>query len=257
MTINGCSSSLVNTKTDAIKAGFQSQLIQTEDFELFAFVKNDDINANKMVVYIEGDGHAWARRNVLSSDPTPRNPLSLKLAINDPGSFVLYLARPCQYLQKTKLADCSPRYWSTHRYSGSVVESINGAITKTKFQTSASSIEIIGYSGGGVIAMLVASMRDDVNRIITIAANIDHASWSEWHGVTQLDSSLTPMNILAKLQGIQQLHLWGGKDKIVPFKTQTSFIESSEKNTLFKYKLISGFTHECCWVEQWQEILQP
>lgn len=261
LSISGCvnrvSSLLINVKTEAINAGFQSQLIQTENFDLFAFVKNDDANANKMVVYIEGDGHAWARRNVLSSDPTPRNPLSLKLAISDPGSLILYLARPCQYLQKTKLVYCPPKYWSTHRYSSVVVESINEAITKIKSNTTASTIEIIGFSGGGVIAMLVASLRSDISRIVTVASNIDHETWSEWHGVSPLENSLTPINFLAELQGINQLHLWGGEDKVVPFNTQTSFVKSSEKNRLFKYKIIPDFTHDCCWVDQWRELLRP
>ena len=43
-----------------------------------------------MVVYVEGNGHAWKRRKVLSSYPTPRNPLSLHLAINESGISVPY-----------------------------------------------------------------------------------------------------------------------------------------------------------------------
>ncbi|MCZ6803020.1 MAG: alpha/beta hydrolase [Proteobacteria bacterium] len=210
-----------------------------------------------MVVYIEGDGYAWRRKNRLSADPTPRNPISLKLATRDPGPHVVYLARPCQYPDEVQLNQCSSIYWSSHRYSKEVVDSINEALTKTKAQTRASTVEIIAYSGGGVIAMLVASQRDDVFRVVTLASNIDHESWSEWHGVSPLDGSLTPMNFIAQLQGINQLHLWGGKDEIVPFKSQTKFIESSEKNKRFKYKIIPGFTHDCCWVDQWQELLRP
>jgi hypothetical protein len=256
LTVYGCSSSLVNIKTDAHTAGFQSQLIPTDKFDLFAFIKNDDVNADKLVVYIEGDGHAWTRRNVLSSDPTPENPVSLKLAINDPRPLILYLARPCQYLPKTKLVDCPSRFWSTHRYSTSVVDSINEAITKIKSQSSVSSIELIGYSGGGVIAMLVASLRNDISRIVTVASNIDHESWSAWHGVSRLEGSLKPMNILMQLQDISQLHLWGDKDKVVPFKTQKLFVENSGVSKLFNYMVIPNFTHDCCWVDQWQETLR-
>jgi len=256
--LNGCvTSSLVKTKTNAELAGFQGQLIKTESFDLFAFFKNEDINAKKLVVYIEGDGHAWKRRAVLSSDPTPKNPLSLKLAINDPRALVLYLGRPCQYLEKSKLESCSSKYWSSHRYSENVIESMSEAITKIKSQTSATSIDIIGFSGGGVIAMLVAAQRDDIHKIITVAANIDHESWSEWHGISKLSGSQTPLNYLAELKGIKQQHFWGSKDEVVPYETQLLFIENSKNNAAFKYKVVPDFTHDCCWLEQWSDLMSP
>lgn len=257
MGLPACSSILVSTKTKAHAAGFSSQIIPTKNFNLFAFVKTENINVDKLVVYIEGDGRAWDRKNILSSDPTPQDPVSLKLAINDPRSFVLYLARPCQFLSKTNLEKCSSKYWSTYRYSNAVVESINEAISITKLQSKASSIEVIGFSGGGVVAMLVASLRNDVSRIVTVAANIDHEAWSQWHGVTQLEGSLIPMENLSALQDISQLHLWGSKDKIVPFETQESFLEKSALFESFTYKVMPNFTHHCCWVDQWREILRP
>jgi hypothetical protein len=241
---------------DAELAGFQGQRIETENFDLFAFLKNEDINATKLVVYIEGDGHAWKRRKVLSDDPTPNNPLSLKLAINDPRSLVLYLARPCQYLEKSKLEACSSKYWSSHRYSKKVIKSMSEAITKIKSQTSATSIEIIGFSGGGVVAILIAAWRDNVSKVITVAANIDHVSWSDWHGVSKLNGSLTPLDYLVELEGINQQHYWGSKDEIVPYKTQSSFVENFKNQPLFKYKVMPEFTHNCCWLENWQDLLQ-
>jgi dienelactone hydrolase len=253
--INGCvTSSLIETKTEAVKAGFQQQQIQTELFSLTAFIKIKDVAANKIVIYIEGDGQAWKRKNKLSDDPTPGNPIGLKLAVNDVAPNVVYLARPCQYLKKERLKECSTKYWSSHRYAEEVIDAMSETITKIKSRIEATSIEIIGFSGGGVIAMLIASFRHDVSKIVTIAANIDHESWSEWHGVSKLNGSLTPLNYLAGLEGVNQLHFWGGKDKIVPYKTQLSFIASFEKNALFKYKIIPDFNHDCCWVEHWQDI---
>ena len=48
-------------------------------------------------VYIEGDGYAWATTTDPSDDPTPINPLALRLAAVDDAPNVLYLARPCQF----------------------------------------------------------------------------------------------------------------------------------------------------------------
>jgi len=258
LSINGCStSSLIETTTEAVKAGFKNQLIQTEDFDLFAYVKINKVITNKIVIYIEGDGHAWERKNSLSDNPTPRKPIALELAVIDPGPNVAYLARPCQYLNKEQLKKCSTKYWSSHRYAREVVDAMSEAITKIKTQSKATNIELIGYSGGGVIAMLVAASRNDVSKITTIAANIDHEAWSDWHGVSKLSGSLTPLSYLTELEGIRQQHFWGGQDKVVPEKTQLSFIARSEKNTLFSYKIIPDFSHDCCWVEHWQDILQP
>jgi hypothetical protein len=255
--VSGCvTSPIKEAEKDAFKSGFQNQSITTKDFDLFAFLKHHDADASEMVVYIEGDGIAWKRRNTISSDPTPKNPISLKLAINDSRPLVLYLARPCQYLDKSKLEDCAPIYWSSHRYSKTVVESISEAITKVKSETRASTIEIIGYSGGGVIAMLVASFRNDVTSVITVASNLDHESWTEWHGVSKLVGSLKPYNYLAELEGVNQQHFWGGKDKIVPYDTQLSFIEKSKNNNFFKYKVMPDYSHDCCWAEHWRDILR-
>ncbi len=256
--LNGCAtSSLVETKTKAVKSGFHHQQIQTGLFALSAFIKIQNTTANKIVIYIEGDGHAWKRKNKLSDDPTPRNPISLKLAISDVEPNVVYLARPCQYLDKEQLKKCSTKYWASHRYAEEVIAATSEAITKIKAQTKVANIELVGYSGGGVIAMLIATARNDVSKITTIAANIDHESWSEWHGVSKLNGSLTPLNYLTELEGINQQHYWGDKDKIVPYQSQLSFIASSKNNSFFKYKIISDFNHDCCWVEHWQGILLP
>ncbi len=258
LTITGCAtSSLVETRAKAVKAGFHHQQIQTEYFALSTFIKIKDVAANRIVIYIEGDGRAWKRKNKLSDDPTPINPVSLKLAISDANPNVVYLARPCQYLDKEQLKECSTKYWSSHRYAEEVVAAMSEAITKIKAQAKVANIELVGYSGGGVIAMLIASVRNDVSKITTIAANIDHESWSEWHGVSKLNGSLTPLNYLTELESINQQHYWGDKDKIVPYQSQLSFIARYKKNKLFKYKIIPDFNHDCCWAEHWKGILQP
>ncbi len=138
-----------------------------------------------------------------------------------------------------------------------VVDSINQAITDIKSSNNASKIELVGFSGGGVIAMLIAAIRDDVSKIITIASNIDHVSWSKYHNVSLLEGSLNPIYFINDLKNIQQLHLWGEKDGLVPVKTQTAFINSMEKNKLFEYRILPEFTHTCCWDDYWADTFRP
>ena len=102
------------------------QKIATDDFLLTTYQRFDATSDNKqMVVYIEGDGMAWISRDQLSSNPTPVQPIALKLASIDTNANVLYVARPCQYLWPQKMNRCSSRYWSDKRGSEEVISSIN------------------------------------------------------------------------------------------------------------------------------------
>jgi len=245
-------------KADSIaqKSQLIKSIIKTDKFDLISFHNKQNLENNLLIIYIEGDGNSWKSKYRISEDPTPENPVALKLAAIDPRPNVFYLARPCQYLDKTGLQKCSPIYWSSHRYSIDVVNAINQAISSIKSSNNASKIELVGFSGGGVLAMLVAAIRDDVSKIITIASNIDHVPWSKYHNVSLLEGSLNPVDFINDLKNIQQLHLWGEKDRLVPVKTQATFINSLEKNKLFEYRILPEFTHTCCWGDYWADALR-
>src|SRR5690349_24833459 len=61
---------------------FEKQLIKTNHFTLTSFQKFSDANTkgHSITIYIEGDGRTWITRSHLSNNPTPKNPLALKLA---------------------------------------------------------------------------------------------------------------------------------------------------------------------------------
>lgn len=239
----------------AQKSQLIKSIIKTDKFDLTSFHNKSNSENDVLIIYIEGDGHAWKSKYRISENPTPENPVALKLAAIDPRPNVFYLARPCQYLNKIKLQKCSSMYWSSHRYSIDVVSAINQAMSKIKAGNNYSKIELIGFSGGGVIAMLVAALRDDVSKIITIASNIDHVAWSKHHAVSLLEASLNPIDFIDDLKNIKQLHLWGKKDKVVPVKTQMRLIKGFEKNRLFEYKVLPDYTHTCCWEDYWTHAL--
>src|SRR5690606_5057486 len=50
-----------------------------------------------LTVFIGGDGMVWAN-GLPPVDPTPRDPLVLRMALAHPYGAAAYLARPCQYL---------------------------------------------------------------------------------------------------------------------------------------------------------------
>ncbi len=203
---------------------------------------------NPLTVYIEGDGFSWKNRYTLSADPTPKKSVSLQLAFHDSSPNVLYLARPCQYTGSSG-SGCHPGYWSTHRYSSEIVDSMNMAITQIKERINAKSVRLVGISGGGVIAALITLLRKDVAGLITIGANLDHKAWTTYHRVTPLDGSLNPADFAVQIQSVPQVHFVGGKDKIVPESVVRSYQEKMTRPNLTEIIIIPEYDHCCCWVE--------
>jgi hypothetical protein len=50
---------------------------------------------------------------------------------------------------------------------------------------------------------------------------------------------------------IRQLHLIGDQDARVPLASLTAYLARNPKATL---RILRGFDHHCCWVEQWPDI---
>lgn len=167
-------------------------------------------------IMIEGDGRAWLNMREPSRDPTPVDAVGWRLAQNISRAKVLYLARPCQFLSSVELQACSVDDWTNARFSEKWVGRLNVAIDDAKRTTHARQIVIAGYSGGGVMAALIAARRDDVAMLITIAAPLDHAAWTAHHGVAPLTGSLTVLSVRERLMHLPQVHVTGAEDKVVP-----------------------------------------
>lgn len=236
----------------AEQSGFTRKIIPGGLFSLTTFRKQTGQDLALLVIYIEGDGLAFRRKGLLSSDPTPHSMLTLALAEKDPRPSVMYIARPCQYLPDDALKTCDPKYWSTHRYSEDVIAAIDGAINHAA--SGYKSIALIGYSGGGTIAALIAARRSDVAWLVTIAANLDHKSWTHLHQITPLSGSLNAADFAESMQYVRQLHLTGERDKVVPFEVTQAFLNRMTNHSRVTVKTVPKFDHECCWARDWPEL---
>jgi hypothetical protein len=231
--------------------GWQPVQFQSGGFRLFGFIKIG--GGDKILrVYIEGDGFAWKSPYTVSADPTPRNPMGLRLAVRDQGTNVLYLGRPCQYTGSGDVA-CDPGYWSVRRYAPEIVSALSSAIDQAKQMVQASSVGLAGFSGGGVIAALLAAQRNDAVWLTTIAANLDHQAWAAHHGVTPLNGSLNPADLAQALQSVPQIHFIGGKDEKVPESVVRSYVSRMTDPGLTEIRIIPEYDHQCCWAEDWQQ----
>jgi len=251
---SGCSTlSLFESRRElanslASRAGFTQELVKANPFVITTYHRIN--NAGKEgTVYIEGDGLAWLSRSRLSPNPTPKDPISLKLAAKDLSENVIYLARPCQYTPVDLNPICrDSEFWSGKRFSEEVVSSLNLTLNALKERNNVSGFHLVGYSGGGAVAVLIASRRTDVLSLSTIAGNLDPTAVNEYHNVTPLQGSLDPMDVAARLRNLPQHHFVGEDDKIVPPFISENFIEKMGKNSSAERTVMKGYTHKKGWV---------
>jgi len=202
-------------------------------------------------VYFEGDGSPWLQRQVVAADPTPRNPLALKLMAQDNQPSV-YIGRPC-YFGFSRSESCNPLLWTHQRYAQVIVDSLVEVANNIIIEQEPERVMLIGYSGGGVLVMLVADNVLQIDSIVTIAANLDIDAWAILHDYSVLEGSLNPATQPPLRSEIKQWHLVGKEDKNVPPELVQEVINKQVGTT----KLISldGFDHICCWLEQWPKTL--
>ncbi len=255
----GCASirsRIANADNLASKAGMTRQVISTNDFNLLSFSRSSPTKSNDLHIYLEGDGYAVNGAGRASSDPTPKNPVGLKLAALDKKANVVYLARPCQFDPDATGSLCSPKYWTTHKYSKKIVKQINGTISALVKKYKAEKITLIGFSGGGTIAALIAAHRNDVKKLITVAGNLDHARHTQLLRLTPLHGSLNPPDYAGQLANIEQVHFIGQKDTVIPKSISMSYKNKiNADDRLIQIVQIKGAGHGCCWEKVWQDLL--
>ena len=201
-------------------------------------------------VYIEGDGMAYRTRYLPSSDPTPATPMALELMLKDPAP-VLYLGRPC-YFGLAQDAACNVAYWTVRRFSPEVVASMTRVLRAHIAETGAKRVTLIGYSGGAALALLIADDVPEADCIVTVAGNLDIAGWVHLHRYSPLAGSLDPLTVERRRTNIMQLHYAGAHDENTP----PAMIAAAAARLGGRVLIIKDFTHDCCWVSIWQDVLR-
>lgn len=204
-----------------------------------------------LTVYIEGDGAEWRGRYRPPLDPTPRNALALRLALRDDGARVAYVGRPCQYLDEEALANCPPSLWISGRYSEAAVTMVSAVIDQLLRLASGGRLNIVGYSGGGAIAALVAARRTDVACVVTLAAPLDINAWAAALKLTPLSESLNPLDFAQRLHAVPQWHFAAAGDEVVPPATLRRVVDVLPASNV---RVIEDYDHDCCWVFAWQDL---
>jgi hypothetical protein len=246
-----CSSPAERFEQEAIRLSLRSETYRGSPF-LHMLYRRERLQgpaqSQSLHVYLGSDGTPM-RAGFPAGDPTPRNPLALRLLALDPDPAI-YLGRPC-YHGLARSSGCSSEYWTSARYSEEVVASLAAAVRRFAEANGFEKISWFGYSGGGTLAVLLAQRFAETQSVVTVAANLDTQSWTEHHGYAPLTRSLNPASRRPLPNHVVQRHYFGGRDEVVPAHvTARSLVDSSESLTVFV-----NYDHVCCWQQAWPRIL--
>jgi pimeloyl-ACP methyl ester carboxylesterase len=174
-----------------------------------------------LILVIEGDGPAWPAADRAPSDPTPRASTAYGLARSFQAqwgeeSAVVYLGRPCQYGGTHRGAPCDPRWWTTDRFAEPVIAAYLAWLDGRGLHREPGSLCLVGVSGGGLIAMLLAEQRPQVAGVMTIASPVAVDAWTAHHRLSPLGQGPAVVRGITRLGTSRQLHFLGAQDPIVP-----------------------------------------
>jgi len=233
-----------------VDLGFKVSILSGASFHHLAYEAAGSGASHVLHVYIEHDGTPWLLNSVVSEDPTPRNPLALELMARDEGPRLL-LGRPCYYALRHEHG-CGAKLWTQDRYSPAVIDSMVAALRAFLSTRSFRQVVLIGYSGGGTIAWLIAERLPETSSVVTVAANLDIDYWTQIHGYSRLAGSLNPAFRPPLPAKIRQVHYFGARDENVPPSVLRSFALHHPAAQIVE---VADFDHRCCWTKRWPQLL--
>ncbi|MDZ7751307.1 MAG: alpha/beta hydrolase [Gammaproteobacteria bacterium] len=244
----GCAAPSGAIQEQARDAGFEAAVRQGTGFRHVVFRGRPLAADGILHVYLGGDGRAWVNPRRIALDPTPDESLVLKLMARDPGAAVM-VGRPC-YHGLARDEGCAPAYWTGRRYSPEVVASLAAVIEDERREPEGvpARVILVGHSGGGTLAVLVAEVLDGVAGVITLAGNLDLGAWTRHHGYSALEGSLDPARRPPLPPGMPRLHLVGEKDENVLAEWTRRFVAARSGARMC---MLSRTDHRCCWVDVW------
>ncbi len=233
----------------AAELGLRLALVEGAGFRHVVFRRGEPAAgpARALHVYLDGDGTPWEAGRP-AADPTPRDPLVLRLMALDAAPSV-YLGRPC-YHGLAADPPCLPALWTDARYSEAVVASLAAAARRILAEEGRSAIVWLGYSGGGTLAVLLAARVRETAGVVTVAANLDVDGWARLHGQSPLTASLDPARQPPLSPGMYQRHYAGERDRVVP-----PAIVAAGGVPPGSLRVEPGYDHTCCWTELWPGAL--
>lgn len=231
-------------------ADLQKTIVSSPTYQHVVFRPAEVLGGERLNVYIGGDGRPWSRGRYPSADPTPAKALALELMTLDHTDSV-FIGRPC-YFGLADDPNCTATDWTFARFSEQIVASMAFTIRQLIIDGGYSRVVLIGYSGGGTLARLIASDIPNITGLLTIAGNLDITAWTESHGYLPLHDSLNPASQTQLSSRILHVQVIGLLDTVVPLSVTSGYQASGNELQIWTYP---DFDHVCCWAREWPSIL--
>lgn len=251
--IAGCESPGQRLSQQAADFGLQTILAPSTETDkpLIAFYQAGKGEHDITLVYIEGDGQPWDKGLWPAKNPNTHHSVVLPL-VKQSSRESLYLSRPC-YSWETLPPYCNAYFWTSGRYSETVVAMMNSALDNLKARFDQQRYLLVGHSGGGALAMLLAARRNDVAGVITLSGNLDHRAWTHFWAYQPLEHSLNVVDDAILPPHIKRWHLLAGKDQVIPFPLLQQAAQRDPNARIIHYPKLD---HQCCWQTLWPEVLE-
>jgi pimeloyl-ACP methyl ester carboxylesterase len=233
----------------AARAQLEPFWLAVPPFRLRGWRGGEPTPGSDLHVYLGGDGTPWVGGRRVAADPTPRTPLTLELLARDPAP-ARFLGRPC-YHGTAERPPCTGALWTGARYGERVVAVLAAGLESIVAAERPGRLVLVGYSGGGTLAVLVAQRVPAVDVVVTVAANLDPPAWTAHHGYLPLAGSLDPL--AGPGPRARVVHLSGGRDRVVPGALAARYRARFPDQPFVE---LEGFDHRCCWVDAWPGLLE-
>ncbi|MGH8499694.1 MAG: alpha/beta fold hydrolase, partial [Methylococcales bacterium] len=134
-----------------------------------------------------------------------------------------------------------------------VVDSMARALRNYLASHNYSQLVFAGYSGGGTLAVLLASHFPETVAVVSLAGNLNTDQWTEYHQYSTLEGSQNPARLPPLPVSVKEMHFVGGNDDnilpgfVVPRKYSRANVEVT---------ILENFDHTCCWEKIWPSILK-
>ena len=209
---------------------FKKTQIETEYFTFSVWEKDTLQKGQTLRLYIEGDG-----------TPNPTDKIALYYAQNDPSDNVIYIARPCQW-SKDKICKTKPEIYKNQRFHPEVLREIEELVTYLIRKHKAKDVELIGYDGGGLVAMEIAT-HIQTSQVITIAGILDLKSYIYNNELQEMPDAFNPADKISVLADVKQIHYVGTKDEVTPARVAERFVAKMNNPKSATVKRVKGINH--------------
>lgn len=246
----GCSGSASSPLPNSLFApSLEHREITAGQFKLTVFSRIQDAN-QPINVYIDGGIGGFVPAGPPGITSKPDENLTLRLAMLDPSDNVVFISRPCQF----GISDpaCLDSAWENGRMAKLIYASIRRALDHVLAVVPHTRLNLVGYSGGGAIAALLAADRRDVVSLRTLAGNLDPDGNGQLHGVEPQNDFIDSMQIAPRIAFLPQEHFVGDMDVFIPEKIAKNFLKTMGSSLCAKITTVQGATHRSGWENAWK-----